>query len=119
MAADWFASGGRTRDRVTVAGDARRGAIWHATFVRDAVSPRQETNWTVSPIENFLLNIPADTPVLTIDKKRLAAILGERLPCDLIEATPSAVMLARLARNLASAGISTERLEPIYAHPPV
>ncbi len=119
MAAEWFASNAARGERAVVAGDARRGAVWHALFERDAGAAQQVCDWSLCAASEFAKRVPTGAPVLTSEWERMARILGHYLSFDLVEQYPSAAGLARLARDRWARGVPSEPAEPLYLHPPV
>lgn len=105
--------------RIRVLGDARRGTLWYADFSRpgpgDIVAPSE---WRLASGEELLRDA---VPSVTSDPARLLAAyprvsetlaIGEAL-------TPSAPVLASLARAEHARGLSHEPFAPVYMHPAV
>ena len=106
-------------ERIRVLGDARRGTLWYADFLRPGpegvVAPAE---WRLASGEELLRD---PVPAVTSDPARLRAAYPRvfeilALPAAL---TPAAPVLAALALHEHTHGVSPEPFEPVYMHPAV
>lgn len=101
---------------ITVAGDARRGQLWTASFTYSPLSPFPllpaattfAEAWRLVPYDAFMPN--PGVPVISPDAERIS-----RWAPDVVHLFPSAAAVGRLALLQPVA----EPLDPLYMHPPV
>lgn len=101
---------------VVVAGDARRNAIWFASFHRHGREVRPDADWKLAAGADFAALVPHGALLLTSEGTRLAAIAGDLAAR---ERFPDATHVAALAWLRLQQGVPGDPLEPLYLHPPV
>ena len=105
--------------RIRVLGDARRGTLWYADFLRPGpggiVAPAE---WRLASEEELLRDV---VPSVTSDPARLLAAYPRVFETLAIPdaLTPSAHVLASLALHERTHGLSPEPFAPVYMHPAV
>lgn len=120
LALEWFDNHADARTPLVVAGDARRGAIWFAIFERANSGLRQTRDWSLAPATAFSTFIPTGATIVTSDTARLRAALGagaSTIPLKATDFLPTAIGVARLARQRLQEKLPGEPLEPLYLHP--
>jgi tRNA threonylcarbamoyladenosine biosynthesis protein TsaB len=103
-------------DRLVVAGDARRGAIWYGCFHRHGDDVRPDGPWALAAAAGFAAHVPPGARLLTSDAARLARAMGAT---GATERFPDAAHVATLAWRRLQLGVPGDPLEPLYLHPPV
>ena len=107
---------------IVIAGDARRGAIWHAIFVKQGSGIQKVRDWGLSPAGDFIPTLPSGAWVASPDWARLQSAVGEldpRFHWVTEDRFPSASRLAELAWQAMTSGTPSEPLDPLYLHPAV
>jgi len=110
-------------DDVLVAGDARRGRCWHASFHRaHDGSAVAVTPWALCDAADLAARVHPAGVGASSDWERLAAaasLPGARGAWIERSVHPSAAAVARRALARWRAGEPSEPLTPLYLHPPV
>ncbi len=107
----------QSAESVIVAGDARRGMVWYASFRRgDGPLPTGD-GWRLCAYEQFSGKVPAGVRVISPEKERLAG-RGMEIP-GMVGVSPEAGRLGLLAAELLEVGGECEPCEPLYMHPAV
>ena len=121
LAHAWFAAHPGADGPLIVAGDARRGSIWHGRLERHGAGARVAGDWSLTAAADFLSLVPRGATVLTSDRARLESAFGGKTgdAAQLEEHFPSAAGVATAAWARLRADIASDPLEPLYLHPPV
>ena len=111
-------------ERVTVIGDARRGAAWLGRFRRgDDGLVSLVGGWTLLPLEEVRRAVAEEPVVISPDWPRLRERLGTRVQDIDVRRVrhryPSAEWVGRTALLRMSGGAVSDPREPLYLHPPV
>ena len=108
---------------VMVIGDARRQQLWMRRFCRQADIPSADSPWHLIKLGELQAYCNSSSLCVTSDWNRIGAQLKTVVfdPVTLIEErrVPNAGSLGKLAEIRIQQGIPSERLSPIYPHPPV
>lgn len=121
LAREWFAAHPGSGGALIVAGDARRGSIWHGHLERHGACVRLSGDWSLASGADFLAHIPHGAPLVTSDRARLEAALAGKtgdVP-EIHECFPTARAVAAVAWSRLRADIASDPIEPLYLHPPV
>jgi tRNA threonylcarbamoyl adenosine modification protein YeaZ len=107
---------------VAVAGDARRGQVWHAVFGRDARGAMDDHGgWRLCPPGELAARLPPGTRLVSPDPDALRPLLGSTglmLDPDL-PASVTADDVFGLWTERTDSGAPGEPATPIYLHPAV
>ncbi len=110
-------------DSVIVLGDARRGHIWFACYDRKDDLAIIRDSISLVAVDLLSRKLAMCETIATPDWDRIGAILKQNAPtrCKLIERkeVPRARTVGELALRKIGMNIASERLTPIYLHPPV
>lgn len=106
------------RDRMVVAGDARRGHFWFGVFDRQGTDVKQVMDWQLGNEHDLNRIITSNTIAVTSEWDRLAPLIQTAGWIE-EDVYPSAQWVARLARIAPQEDFPAEPLSPIYLHPAV
>lgn len=115
--------GAEASRRVVVVGDARRDSLWLAGYTLHDGLPGLTEPLGLTRWDDLPARIGEDVTVVSPDWDRIGPRLAEclrgRVSLVEVRRVPSADTLARLAAARQRNGTVSERLAPIYLHPPV